>query len=183
MLIKKDRKKGTSLLRQFSEMKNILQSRLVTKYRVNPVAHFFLEPKIHLACSDMLSYAPHHLMQPKSLWYFMLLLGWKSNWKKHHAVGNGRWSAPCVTPGSHQPVSLLFSLIFYQRASMKPKRNSTWPAGHWEILPFTSGTGTTSPIRCAMLPQQTLNGKSTFSYLGFGWLFLNQPTLFFHAAN
>lgn len=75
MLIKKDRKKGTSLLRQFSEMKNILQSRLVTKYRVNPVAHFFLEPKIHLACSDMLSYAPHHLMQPKSLWYFMLLLG------------------------------------------------------------------------------------------------------------
>lgn len=39
----------------------------------------------------------------------MLLLGWKRNWKKHHAVGNGRWSALCVTPGSHQPVSLLFS--------------------------------------------------------------------------
>lgn len=39
----------------------------------------------------------------------MLLLGWKRNWKKHHAVGNDRWSALAVTPGSHQPVSLLFS--------------------------------------------------------------------------
>lgn len=59
---KKEKKKSTSLLRKFSEMQNILQSRPVTKYRLNLVARFFLEPKIHLACSDTLSYAPHHLI-------------------------------------------------------------------------------------------------------------------------
>lgn len=47
---------------KFSEMQNILQSRPVTKYRLNLVACFFLEPKIHLACLGTLSYAPPHLI-------------------------------------------------------------------------------------------------------------------------
>lgn len=121
-------------------MQNILQSRPVTKYRLNLVACFFLEPKIHLACSGTLSYAPHHLILLASLRYFMLPLGRKRNGGEKLSC-RGDWQIAGSLHESWKSAACSIRLAFHQHASANAKRDesarksSASPAGP-AVLPL-----------------------------------------------
>lgn len=151
-------------MRKFSEMQNILQSRPVTKYRLNLVACFFLEPKIYLACSDMLSYAPHHLIWPESLGYFVLLR-WKRNWKK--TLYSREWQI-CFLHDSWRSLACFSPVPIYISSTClytyQMQFNFTWQTlGNPPIyLRDPHHLSKASTVGCATLVQQTLGGKVNF---------------------
>lgn len=119
-------------------MQNILQSRPVTKYRLNLSLLLSRAQNTFgmLRHAELCPSSPNVTQE-----LVMLLVGWKRNWKKHHTGGNGRWSAPRVTPGSHQSVSLLFSYFI-----------NVPPCNSNAIQPYLLGAGRSSQVPLGLTP-------------------------------